>query len=58
MKTGQIVEIYNDPITRQKPQGKAKLLIKLIDTHNDWLKYWRVKFLSDNFIADRFIYEN
>jgi len=50
LKKGDIVKIYQDPITCKKLEGNAKLLKKHF-TKN----FWKVKFLSDGFICDRFV---
>lgn len=57
MKKDDIVIIYEDPLTEKNPEGKAKLIKKIIDTRqgNGNQEYWTVRFLSDNFICDRFI---
>jgi hypothetical protein len=49
MVKGDKVNIYHDPETKQKLEGKAKLL-KQIQKF-----YWRVKFENGD-IVDRFIY--
>jgi len=58
MKKGDIVKIYEDPITKTKVEGNAKLL-KLINKNiqgvQNGLEYWKVKFLSDEFVGYRFI---
>ena len=50
--------IYTDPETKSKKEGEAKLL-KLLETqipgYKKNMEYWKVKFLSDGFICDRFI---
>ena len=49
---GQVVKVYEDPITEQILEGEAKLLELL------WigrpLEYWRVRF-KDDFETRRFI---
>lgn len=45
MKVGDVVMIYEDPISEKKPEGKAKLLELLMDGE---LQYWRVLFLSED----------
>ena len=54
MKKGDIVMIYEDPITKQKPEGKARLLELLFDVAFEQ-EFWRVIFLKDHFVADRWI---
>jgi len=53
MKKGDVVMIYWDPITEQKPEGKAKLL-KLLDSAGG-VQYWKVKFLADGMVTERTI---
>jgi len=53
MNKGHLVMIYEDPITKKKPEGKARLIEKLGKTRGR--EYWRVRFLSDYFVADRWI---
>jgi len=61
MEKGDVVKIYEDPITKTKVEGNAKLL-KLINKNiqgiqgiQNGLEYWKVKFLSDEFVGYRFI---
>ena len=56
MIKGQIVMVYEDPNTKTKEEGKARLLGLICEeASNDNLEYWKVRFLSDGFICDRFI---
>lgn len=54
-RVGNIKMIYNDPTTEKKEEGRAKLLKCIISRKEEEEEYWRVKFLSDDFIADRWI---
>jgi len=54
MKKDDIVEIYEQPLTETKLEGKAKL-ISLIRGLNVGIELWRVKFLSDGYICNRAI---
>jgi len=47
---GAEVMIFEDPVTRQKEEGRAIIL-----EEHDIDDYYRVRFLSDNFECDRFI---
>ena len=47
MKTHDIVMIYEDPITQQKPEGKACLLHKIAD-FPDGLEHWKVCFQGED----------
>lgn len=58
MKKGDIVSIYDDPLTETKPEGKAYLVKFLSQTGNVGVEYWRVRFVDDNFVADRAIKVN
>ncbi len=58
MERGQIVNVYEDPGTCKKLEGKAKLLKCLgeagvLDEHQ--LESWWVKFLDDGFETNRLI---
>ncbi len=50
MKKGDLVKIYQDPITCKELEGEAKLIHKHLTKD-----FWRVKFISDGFVCDRFI---
>ena len=56
-KKGDTVMIYEDPITRTREEGKARLLkpLDLKPSHQNKMEFWRVKFISDQFICDRMI---
>ena len=45
MKKGDIVTIYKDPITKQKPEGKARL-VKFVSRFEDE-EHWMVSFLDE-----------
>jgi hypothetical protein len=47
MKQGETVTIYEDPITCQKSEGKAKL-VRRIMVDGD-LEYWEVESLGEHF---------
>lgn len=56
LKRGQVVTIYEDPITEKKPEGEAKL-IECLEVNTGYsenhlhglrrLQMWRVAFLED-----------
>ena len=50
---GQIVVIYEDPLTEEKIEGQAKLL-KRVKTITEGTERWHVNFLADN-VGDVFI---
>lgn len=45
--SGDIVEIYEDPITQKKPEGQA-ILVRMKRYMPDHLEYWQVRFPSDD----------
>lgn len=54
MKPGQIVEIYEDPVTRLKPEGKARLIkplgsngVAFVNGKRYNMESWLVSFLED-----------
>lgn len=56
---GDILTIYQDPITEKRAEGRAKLL-SCIDPEAGGsspgeLQRWQVRFVSDGFITERFI---
>lgn len=56
MKAGDIVEIYDDPLTRRHSQGLGKLIRKLHVIYEGETEYWKVRFLQTGKVADRTIY--
>jgi hypothetical protein len=46
MQKGDVVMIYEDPITEQKPEGKAELLKKV--GGDEEVEQWIVRFLDDD----------
>lgn len=56
MERGDVVTVYEDPITKKKEEGEAKLIERLGDTeYNAGNELWIVKFLSDGFICERLV---
>ena len=55
MKRGDIVMIYDDPITKERPEGKARLM-KRLNSSDPNMQQWQVRFLSDRVITERFIF--
>jgi hypothetical protein len=49
IKKGFIVMVFEDPITRQVPEGRAQLLRECRPDDGDGLALWEVKFLSDGY---------
>lgn len=45
LKSGDIVKIYHDPITKTKLEGEARLVKKL--SSDEGLEDWQVIFISD-----------
>lgn len=54
MKKGDIVSIYEQPLSRTGFEGKARL-ISYIQQLDMGVEYWRVKFIDDGQIASRAI---
>lgn len=51
-----VVMIYEDRLTKLKPEGKAKLLKRIPSNRDDeFSEYWKVKFISDGFITERMV---
>ena len=48
MKRGDVVTIYEDPITRKKVEGKARLVRLLSALPDDNLERWEVHFTGDS----------
>ena len=55
MKQGDKVMIYEDPITRQKPEGTATLLEEYKPDIGDGLSIWVVRFEDDGYTTTRTI---
>ena len=57
MKKGDVVMIYEDPVTELKPEGKAELLKLISDdgllTQKSSLQTWKVRFLDDEMVTTR-----
>lgn len=54
MENGNIITIYEDPVTMQKIEGKAKLL-KQLHCNDPSLEYWTVLFINDLAVVDRYV---
>lgn len=57
MKKGDLVWIYEDPFTKERPEGEARL-VRLISRHRFNQSYWKVRFLRDKSVVDRMIIED
>jgi len=55
MKVGDKVMIYEDPITRQKPEGIATLVENYKPDIGDGLSIWVVRFKDDSYVTTRTI---
>jgi hypothetical protein len=53
LKKGNVVEIFHDPVTKQKSEGKAKLIKCEIKRPDE--EYWQVVFLGDEYKTSRWI---
>ncbi len=54
MDKGDIIRVFNDPHFCKNFEGKAELL-EFLNIKGLLQEYWEVKFLSDGFVADRWI---
>lgn len=54
MKKGDLVQIYQDPKTQQKPEGEAKL-VKRVPCYDEGLERWEVRFPGDGGAVTRVI---
>jgi hypothetical protein len=49
MQKGDIVSVYQDPITRQKEEGRARLIKKDNKLYtNPGTEFWQVQFVDDS----------
>ena len=55
LKRRQVVMVYEDPITCQKPEGRARLYEFQREDTGDGLEMWVVTFLDDGYQATRTI---
>jgi len=51
MKKGDIVMVYENPITQEKPEGEAELVQRLVGY--GILEHWEVKFLATGEVTTR-----
>lgn len=54
MKKGDLVQIYQDPKTQQKPEGEAKL-VKRVPCYDEGMERWEVRFPGDGGAVTRVI---
>lgn len=52
MKKGQTITVYENPVTEEKIERKAKLIRQLAAPIFRGLEYWRIKFENGD-LADR-----
>lgn len=55
---GDIVTVYQDPVSEEKPEGKVRLIEKITEDPPEVftrLERWEVEFLDDGFRTQRFI---
>jgi hypothetical protein len=50
---GDIRMIYKQPLYEKEPEAEAELIRLIID--DQYMQYWKVVFLEDNFPAERWI---
>lgn len=55
MEKGDVVMIYDDPVAKMKPEGKAELL-ELYKPEIDGFSIWVVRFLDDGYETIRTIF--
>ncbi len=55
MKAGDLVTIYQDPITCKKEEGKAELIKCHISREHDQTEYWEVIFVDEDITYNRWI---
>lgn len=49
LKRGQVLTIYEDPLTETKPEGRAQLMSLIETVPHDGTERWIVQFLGDDF---------
>jgi hypothetical protein len=49
LRKGQVITIYEDPLTETKPEGKAQLISPIDQSVPDAMERWLVQFLDDDF---------
>ncbi len=55
MEKGEIRMIFEDPLTCEKEEGKAKLIAGPAKMSTSQMEYWLVRFLSDGYQVRRWI---
>jgi len=56
LEPGKIVEVYAKPLTKEMPEGEARLIEPVASNRdNETFENWKVVFLSDNFECERLI---
>ena len=59
MKPGDIVTIYNKPITKEYEEGKARLILEIGKDLGDGLSMWEVEFLDEpGYTFWRWVYQD
>lgn len=54
-RRNDIVMIYEDFLTKQKPEGKAKLIKQIKFREQDCTELWEVRFLADGDNAPKYL---
>ena len=54
LRKGQVVKIYEDPVTMKKLEGAARL-VKFISMAGLGIEMWQVRFTEDGYEATRLI---
>lgn len=52
LKEGDIVNVYEDPLSQTKFEGKAKLIKKILPSNQMNTERWKVNFLDDKGCID------
>lgn len=55
MKVGDIVNVYEDPITEKKLEGKATLISRIVGSNNSTYERWYVRFEGEHELYERSI---
>jgi len=52
---GEVVQVYQKPVSGEEPEGRAVLLEMVREDEGDGLSMWYVRFVRDRFTALRTI---
>lgn len=54
-KKGDVVMIYEDPLTKEKKEGEARLIKQIKFREQDCSEFWKVEFLDDGLVTHRWL---